>query len=139
MTAAVSPALVALRRDANLAFALPLVSDVEASRAFYHGARLSLAAQTAKAYFAVVESSRQVKVAEDITARFLNVISLFNGTIPLIAIQFRAVRLDEKGTRFDADFSFAGKPRRLSLDVSAAEGVFSLMSLSIDQFQFTQG
>ncbi len=28
-----------------------------------------------------------VLVAEDITGRFLNVISLFNGTIPLIAIQ----------------------------------------------------
>jgi NodT family efflux transporter outer membrane factor (OMF) lipoprotein len=41
------------------------VADVEASRAFYHGARLSLAAQTAKAYLAVVESERQVKVAED--------------------------------------------------------------------------
>jgi len=41
------------------------VADVEASRAFYHGARLSLAAQTAKAYFTVVESARQVKVAKD--------------------------------------------------------------------------
>ncbi len=28
-----------------------------------------------------------VIVAEDITSRFLNVISLFNGTIPIIAIQ----------------------------------------------------
>lgn len=34
-----------------------------------------------------------VIVAEDITSRFLNVISLFNGTIPLIAIQMRAVQL----------------------------------------------
>jgi len=31
-----------------------------------------------------------VIVAEDITSRFLNVISLFNGTIPLIAIQMQA-------------------------------------------------
>jgi hypothetical protein len=31
-----------------------------------------------------------VIVAEDITNRFLNVIALFNGTIPLIAIQMRA-------------------------------------------------
>lgn len=31
-----------------------------------------------------------VIVAEEITARFLNVISLFNGTIPLVAIQMRA-------------------------------------------------
>lgn len=34
-----------------------------------------------------------VIVAEEITSRFLNVISLFNGTIPLIAIQMRAVKL----------------------------------------------
>lgn len=34
-----------------------------------------------------------VIIAEEITSRFLNVISLFNGTIPLIAIQMRAVQL----------------------------------------------
>jgi hypothetical protein len=33
-----------------------------------------------------------VIVAEDITSRFLNVISLFNSAIPLIAIQMRALR-----------------------------------------------
>ncbi len=32
-----------------------------------------------------------VIVAEDITSRFLNVISLFNGTIPLVAIQLQAI------------------------------------------------
>lgn len=36
-----------------------------------------------------------VIVAEDITSRFLNVISLFNKTIPLIAIQMKAVKLNE--------------------------------------------
>ena len=36
-----------------------------------------------------------VLVAEDITSRFLNVISLFNGFIPLVAIQLHAVRLGE--------------------------------------------
>ena len=36
-----------------------------------------------------------VIVAEDITSRFLNVISLFNGTIPLIAIQMQALRIGE--------------------------------------------
>src|SRR6202162_1911773 len=36
-----------------------------------------------------------VIVAEDITARFLNVISLFNGHIPLMAIQFQAVQFGE--------------------------------------------
>jgi hypothetical protein len=34
-----------------------------------------------------------VIIAEEITSRFLNVISLLNGTIPLIAIQMRAVQL----------------------------------------------
>ena len=34
-----------------------------------------------------------VIVAEDITSRFLNVISLFNGTIPLIAIKMQAVQI----------------------------------------------
>ncbi len=36
-----------------------------------------------------------VIVAEDITSRFLNVISLFNGAIPLVAIQLSAVRLGD--------------------------------------------
>lgn len=34
-----------------------------------------------------------VLIAEDITSRFLNVISLFNGTIPLIAIQMQALKI----------------------------------------------
>jgi translocation and assembly module TamB len=38
-----------------------------------------------------------------------------------LSAKLAAVRLDEKGTRVNVDFSFAGKPRRLSLDVSAAE------------------
>src|SRR5215470_8313634 len=37
-----------------------------------------------------------VLVAEDITSRFLNVISLFNGTIPLVAIQMNALREGER-------------------------------------------
>lgn len=37
-----------------------------------------------------------VIVAEDITSRFLNVINLFNGTIPLIAIQMKAVKVGDK-------------------------------------------
>ncbi|MEH6791750.1 DUF5655 domain-containing protein [Parasphingorhabdus sp.] len=39
-----------------------------------------------------------VIVAEDITSRFLNVISLFNGTIPLIAIQMQALCIGEHVT-----------------------------------------
>ncbi len=35
-----------------------------------------------------------VIIAEDITSRFLNVISLFNGVIPLVAIQMQALKLD---------------------------------------------
>ncbi|MBN4056731.1 hypothetical protein JYU19_00305 [bacterium AH-315-J21] len=36
-----------------------------------------------------------VIIAEDITSRFFNVISLFNGAIPLIAIQLSALKLGE--------------------------------------------
>lgn len=36
-----------------------------------------------------------VVVAEDITSRFLNVISLFNGSIPLIAIQMNAIKIGD--------------------------------------------
>lgn len=36
-----------------------------------------------------------VLVAEDVTSRFLNVVSLFNGSIPLVAIQFQALRIGE--------------------------------------------
>lgn len=36
-----------------------------------------------------------VIVAEDVTSRFLNVISLFNGVIPFIAIQMQAFRVGE--------------------------------------------
>jgi hypothetical protein len=36
-----------------------------------------------------------VIVAEDITSRFLNVIAMFNGSIPLIAIQMHAVKVGE--------------------------------------------
>jgi hypothetical protein len=36
-----------------------------------------------------------VIVAEDVTSRFLNVISLFNGFIPLIAIQLSALRVGD--------------------------------------------
>lgn len=37
-----------------------------------------------------------VLIAEDITSRFLNVISLFNGVIPLMALQLEAFRIDDK-------------------------------------------
>ncbi len=36
-----------------------------------------------------------VIIAEDITSRFLNVISLFNGFIPLVAIQVKAVKVGD--------------------------------------------
>ncbi len=39
-----------------------------------------------------------VLVAEDITSRFLNVISLFNGTMPLIAIQMQALKVGDNMT-----------------------------------------
>lgn len=37
-----------------------------------------------------------VIIAEEITGRFLNVISLFNGFIPLVALQMSAMRLDDQ-------------------------------------------
>lgn len=37
-----------------------------------------------------------VIIAEDITSRFLNVISLFNNTIPIIAIQLNALKVEDK-------------------------------------------
>mgnify|MGYP001998910805 FL=1 len=40
------------------------LADAQAARADYHGARLSLAAQTARAYFAAVEANRQVALSE---------------------------------------------------------------------------
>lgn len=43
-----------------------------------------------------------VIVAEDITSRFLNVISLFNGTIPLIAIQMKVLK---NGNNVGLDFT----------------------------------
>ncbi len=39
-----------------------------------------------------------VLIAEDITSRFLNVLALFNGAIPLIAIQMQALRVAGKLT-----------------------------------------
>ena len=39
-----------------------------------------------------------VIVAEDITSRFLNIIGLFNGFIPLVALQMNAVKVGENIT-----------------------------------------
>jgi len=39
-----------------------------------------------------------VIIAEDITSRFLNVINLFNGAIPLIAIQMNAIKMGDSIT-----------------------------------------
>src|SRR5215218_7033262 len=39
-----------------------------------------------------------VLVAEDITSRFLNVVSLFNGFIPLIALQMQALQVGQHTT-----------------------------------------
>jgi predicted transport protein len=39
-----------------------------------------------------------VLIAEDITSRFLNVVSLFNGTIPLVAIQMQALKVGDSIT-----------------------------------------
>ena len=41
-----------------------------------------------------------VLIAEDITSRFLNVISLFNGNIPIIAIQMKALKIENNISLF---------------------------------------
>ena len=41
-----------------------------------------------------------VLIAEDITSRFLNVISLFNGNIPFIAIQMKALKINDSISLF---------------------------------------
>lgn len=41
-----------------------------------------------------------VLIAEDITSRFLNVVSLFNGNIPFIAIQLKAIKVEGGITLF---------------------------------------
>lgn len=41
-----------------------------------------------------------VLVAEDITSRFLNVISLLNGSIPIIALQLKALKIGDNLTLF---------------------------------------
>lgn len=53
-----------------------------------------------------------VLVAEDITSRFLNVVSLFNGNIPLIAIQMQALRI---GTQTALVFTKVMDERSLGL------------------------
>jgi hypothetical protein len=41
-----------------------------------------------------------VLIAEDVTTRFLNVMSLFNGNIPFIAIQMKAIKVENALTLF---------------------------------------
>lgn len=41
-----------------------------------------------------------VLIAEDITSRFLNVVSLFNGNIPIIAIQMKALKIENNVSLF---------------------------------------
>jgi len=61
-----------------------------------------------------------VIIAEDITGRFLNVISLFNGFIPLIAIQVKAVKIENTISLFFTKVLDENKFDLLQ-EVSAAE------------------
>lgn len=60
-----------------------------------------------------------VIVAEDITSRFLNVISLFNGSIPLIAIQVKAVRIGDSISLFFTKVLDENKFELLEEDIGA--------------------
>ena len=57
-----------------------------------------------------------VIVAEEITGRFMNVIQLFNGTIPLIALQMQATRVGD-----DIQLSFVKVLDRISLGTEEEE------------------
>ncbi len=59
-----------------------------------------------------------VIVAEEITGRFLNVIGLFNGFIPLVAIQMQAFRL---GSQVSLIFTTVLNEMRLGLDEDGGE------------------
>src|SRR5712671_5022844 len=101
-----------------------------------------------------------VLIAEDITSRFLNVISLFNGTIPLIAIQMQALRVagtltlvfttvmdelsrglvdeDEEAEAFPADRAYwEGKASKAALAItdSLLENVKQFDATLVERFQ----
>lgn len=95
-----------------------------------------------------------VIVAEEITGRFMNVISLFNGTIPLIALQMSAIKhgddieliftkvLDRISLANDADFETAEVTdrnyweKRSSLKIiKTVDSVFSELKGSIGEFE----
>ena len=59
-----------------------------------------------------------VLVAEDVTSRFLNVVSLFNGHIPLVAIQMQALKF---GEQFSLVFTTVLSEMRLGLDEGEEE------------------
>lgn len=59
-----------------------------------------------------------VLVAEDVTSRFLNVVSLFNGYIPLVAIQMQALKF---GEQFSLVFTTVLSEMRLGLDEGEEE------------------
>lgn len=95
-----------------------------------------------------------VIVAEEITGRFMNVISLFNGTIPLIALQMSAIKhgddieliftkvLDRISLANDSDFETAEVTdrnyweKRSSLKIiKTVDSVFSELKGSIGEFE----
>lgn len=61
-----------------------------------------------------------VIIAEDITSRFLNVISLFNGTVPLIAFQMQAMKVGDVMTLI---FTRVLDELRLGTDMEDEPGV----------------
>lgn len=89
-----------------------------------------------------------VIVAEDITSRFLNVVSLFNGFIPLMAIQMKAIETpegigmdftrvldtvqhgypeDEEETRTPADRNYWEQQRATPASVKLADEVLNIV------------
>lgn len=81
-----------------------------------------------------------VLVAEEITARFFNVISLFNGVVPLIALQVKCVEVDNKVTLVFSrildlmvlgsgreELPKGGSVNKAEWDKEAGEGIVSLL------------
>ena len=84
------------RLDLLLDFENPKRYEVEIQLGAMDGPTLSAQSNTGTLNAAAIRNTNilQEIVAEDVTSRFLNVISLLNGAIPLIAIQIKGVEVN---------------------------------------------
>ena len=80
-----------------------------------------------------------VLIAEDITARFFNVISLFNGVVPIIALQVKCVEME--GKLESPDFSPGSDAENIqSIKVLSFGNEFrEVMAVRVNQEKFRKG